>query len=282
MDSLAAAADGSHMQGAMIALMPTVGDAERLAIEGGEAADQLHLTLYFLGDDGAAWTEDQRNELIGNVRSLTSAGLAGPVTGFAFGANHWNPNSDSPSWVWAVGDDRNRPEGTPSLLSAKSVATVALETSHDLPKLPVQHSPWVPHVCAAYSDVLDLIIALEERLGPITFDRIRVEFAGEHTDIPLGAGVTAAAGPLRRQPTELEVASRVDFAEMDRAWHDAVDATIEAWADIQTAQRKQITAAIQAAAEADNLDQLDALTVDTGDAERLLIARMIAYARQAG
>jgi 2'-5' RNA ligase len=282
MATLTAAADGSHMQGAMIALMPTPEDAERLAIEGGEAAEDLHLTLYFLGDDGTAWTEDQRNELIGNLRSLASAVPAGPVTGFAFGANHWNPNSDSPSWVWAVGDDRDRPEGTPSLLSAKSVATVALETSHNLPELPVQHSPWVPHICAAYSDELDLIIALEERLGPVTFDRIRVAFAGDHTDIPLGETVTAAAGPLRRQPTELEIRSRVDFAEMDKAWHDAVDATVEAWADIQTAQREQITAAVQAAAEADDLDRLNTLTVDSSDGARLLIARMIAYAREAG
>jgi hypothetical protein len=282
MATLTAAADGSHLQGAMIALMPTVEDAERLAIQGGEAADQLHLTLYFLGDDGEQWTEDQRNELIANVRALTSAELAGPVTGFAFGANHWNPHSDSPSWVWAVGDDRDRAEGTPSLLSAKSVATVALETSHNLPELPVQHSPWVPHICAAYSDELDLIIALEERLGPVTFDRIRVVFGGDHTDIALDAGMTAAAGSLRRQPSELELASRVDFAAMDKAWHEAVDATVGAWADIQQAQRAQITAAVQAAADADDLDRLDEFTVDTSDAAALLIARMIAYAREAG
>jgi hypothetical protein len=92
----------------------------------------------------------------------------------------------------------------------------------------------------------------------------------------------AADGPLSRQPTELEVASRVDFAQMDKAWHDAVTATVEAWTDIQTAQREQITAAVQAAAAADDLDRLDGFTPDTGDAERLLIARMIAYARQAG
>jgi 2'-5' RNA ligase len=282
MATLTAAADGSHMKGAMIALMPTREDAARLAIEGGEVADQLHLTLYFLGDDGEQWTESQRNELISNLRSLASATLSGPVTAFAFGANHWNPNSDSPSWVWAVGDDRDRLEGTPSLLSAKSVATVALEASDDLPELPVQHSPWIPHVCAAYSDELDLIIALEERLGPVTFDRIRLAFAGDHTDIPLGGPVTAAAGPLRRQPTELELASHADFAAMDKAWHEAVDSTVEAWADIQTAQREQITAAVQAAAEADDLSSLDEFTVDTSDGARLLIARMIAYAREAG
>ena len=55
MATLIAAADGSHLSGAMIALMPTPEDAERLAIEGGEDAEQLHVTLYFLGDDGSTF-----------------------------------------------------------------------------------------------------------------------------------------------------------------------------------------------------------------------------------
>lgn len=97
-----------------------------------------------------------------------------------------------------------------------------------------------------------------------------------------GAMIAAGDGPLRRQPTELETRSRVDFAAMDKAWREARDSTIEAWADVQQAQREQITAAVQAAAEADDLDRLDGFTVDSADGERLLIARMIAYAREAG
>src|SRR5688500_1406256 len=85
MGSLTAAADGSHMSGAMIALMPTREDAERLAIEGGEDAEQLHLTLYFLGDDGTAWTEEQRGELIGNLGAAAGE-LGGPLTARVFGA----------------------------------------------------------------------------------------------------------------------------------------------------------------------------------------------------
>jgi hypothetical protein len=282
MDSLAAAADGSHLSGAMIALMPTSEDAARLAIEGGEDSEQLHLTLYFLGDDGAAWDERDREELISNLRAGVDDFVSGPIKARVFGAAHWNANTDSASWVWSVGDDRDERVITASLELARTLAVEALEGMPVHPDLPVQHAPWVPHICAAYSDELDLIIALEERLGPVTFDRIRVAFAGDHTDIPLGQPVTAAAGPLRRQPTELELASRVDFAAMDKAWHEAVNATVDAWADIQAVQREQITAAVQAAAEADDLDRLDSFTLDTGDAERLLIARMIAYAREAG
>jgi hypothetical protein len=92
---------------------------------------------------------------------------------------------------------------------------------------------------------------------------------------------TAAAGPLRRQPTELETRSRVDFAQMDQAWHETVDATVNAWADIEEAQRKEIQTAVQSAADADDLDALDTLTVGTDAGAELLAARMLAYAQRA-
>lgn len=276
MDSCTAAADGSHMQGAMIALMPTVEDAARLAIDGGEAADQLHCTLRYLGN-GADFDEPARTAIVDAVRML--AGGMPPITSKLFGAAHWNGNGDEPSWVWSVGDD---PEHGQSLEAAQGMAEEALVMAPMDVELPAPHTPWVAHVCAAYSAELDLIIPMEERLGPVTFDRIRVAFAGNHTDIPLGAGMTAAAGPLRRQPTELELASRVDFAQMDKAWHEAVDGTVEAWAAVQDAMRADILMDVQAAAEADDLTRLDDLAVDTDDGARLLIARMIAYAREAG
>ncbi len=280
---LTAAADGSHTQGGMIALMPTAEDAERLAIPGGELAEELHLTLFFLGDDGAAWTEDQRNELEGILRPLAELYGLGPVKAKAFGAAHWNGGGDYPCWVWNVGDaepgERVPADG---LLRVRACVTEALESTHARPEMPPQHSPWAAHVCAAYSDDPGLLAELEARLGPVTFDRIRLSFGDDDRDIPLTSTVTAAAGPLRRQPTATELSARVDFADIDDAWHRAVDDTLDAWTDIQTSQREQITAAVQAAAEADNLAALDDLTVDTGPAADLLTARMIRYARQAG
>lgn len=202
-DGRTAAADGSHLMGAMIALLPTEDDAARLAVDGGEDADELHLTLYFLGDDGVVWTEDQRNELIDLVSSAV-ADLPGPFTARAFGVNHWNPDSDNPSWVWAVGDDRDRPEDAPTLEHVRQLVTSALEDTHDRPDIPVQHSPWVPHVCAQYGDDADVLPALLDRIGGIRFDRIRLAFAGDHTDIALGpeqeeelmATDTAQAAPV--------------------------------------------------------------------------------------
>jgi hypothetical protein len=273
------------MSGAMIALMPTVEDAERLAIEGGEAADQLHCTLYLLGDDGTVFSDAERASLIDVMTMAAQDYVRGPIEARIFGVNHWGAGSEWPAWVWAVGDQMadDRPADAPCLADAYEAAGIAVRTATlDFESLPGQYTPWAAHVSAAYGDDPALLGDLEQRLGPVTFDRIRVAFAGDHTDIPLGQPVTAAAGPLRRQPTELETRARVDFTEVNNAWHKAVDATVGAWSDIQDAQRKQITTAVQAAAEADDLDRLDTLTVDTDDGAALLIARMIAYAREAG
>lgn len=280
---LTAAADGSHLKGAMIALIPTKEDATRLAIEGGEAAEELHLTLYFLGDDGTVFGEEIQRSLIQRVAEVLPHYVSGPVAAKVFGSAHWNGNSDSPSWVWSVGDDPDTPRTLGMLHGAICMALEeSLNEGIDHPDLPEQHTPWAPHICAAYSDELDLIIALEERLGPVTFDRVRLAFAGDQTDIPLGETVTAAASLLRRNPTDLEIASRVDFADMDRAWHRAVDSMVEAWAEIQTVQREQITAAVQDAVDADSLDQLNQLTVSTTSAANLLYGRMQEFARSSG
>lgn len=281
MATLTAAADGSHTQGGMIALMPSAEDAARLAVDGGEPAEELHLTLLFLGDDGGAWTEAERSALEAAVRAALEMHAVGPVRAKAFGAAHWNGGSEFPCWVWSVGDAGPGASWHDSLQGVRGCVVEAV-TNVQVPELPQQHTPWAAHVSAAYSDDPALLPELEARLGPVTFDRVRLSFGDDDRDILLSEPVTAAAGPLRRQPTDLETRSRVDFAAMDQAWHQAVDETLTAWADIQAAQREEITAAVQAAAEADNLAALDDLTVDTDAGAALLTARMIRYAREAG
>lgn len=66
-ESLTAA--GGHT-GAMIALVPSEEDAERLALAavGSEPAGELHLTLFYLGE-GADWDEEHRADLIAGLRS---------------------------------------------------------------------------------------------------------------------------------------------------------------------------------------------------------------------
>lgn len=195
-----AAAEGSHLMGGMIALLPRDEDARFLALPDGEEPGELHCTLWFLGDEAAQWTEDQRQELVVNVRAR-AADLPGPITARAFGVNHWNPDSENPAWVWPVGDDRDA-DG-PGLLDARSLAFWALEDTHDRPDTPAQHSPWVAHVTGAYAADTWPFDPMCERLGAITFDRIRVAFAGDHHDIPLGP---AEEEPPMATPTQVEEA----------------------------------------------------------------------------
>jgi 2'-5' RNA ligase len=175
---VAAAGEARYADGAMLALIPSNADRERLALidgDGAEPADSLHLTLWFLGD-AADWDEAQREAIVQQARQ--AAETLDPVTAKAFGANHWNAGSDDPSWVLAVGDD-------PEEGSGEDLATVREAVSPRAEQVPEQHSPWVPHVCIAYTGD-DLLTVMEERLGPIQFDALRVAFGNDITDLTLG------------------------------------------------------------------------------------------------
>lgn len=169
--------------GAMIALLPSEEDAARLALHGGEPQDQLHLTLYYLGE-AADWPEPEQASLIAAIGRVAS-GLS-TIHAHAFGAALWNPDGEGPCWVWNVGGSRD-PETTGSTLGdAYRRVTVALEDRHGEARIPEQHAPWSPHVAAVYSSD-NWSGDLAERVGPVTFDRIRVAFAGKNYDFPMSA-----------------------------------------------------------------------------------------------
>lgn len=278
------AADNDHTSGGMIALMPTAEDAERLAIPGGEPAEELHLTLFFLGDDGSAWTEDQRSELEGILRPLADLYELSPVHAKAFGAAHWNGDGDYPCWVWNVGDAEPG-EHVPldGLLKVRACVTEALESTHERPELPAQHSPWSAHVCAAYSDDAALLPELEQRLGPVTFDRIRLSFGDEDRDIPLtGSPVTAAAGPLRREPTDLELAATTDFASVHAEWEQATTGAVKALRSTTAAWRLDLREQITRDLADGDLDAVLGLSLDRQAAASVLLNLMEEFAVKAG
>uniref|UniRef100_A0AAU7GWQ5 Portal protein n=1 Tax=Streptomyces phage Geonosis TaxID=3158856 RepID=A0AAU7GWQ5_9CAUD len=173
-DDLSAAAD-VHT-GAMIALLPSAADAERMAFEGGEAPDQLHVTLAYLGD-AADWSEAQRVNLINAVGRAAS--WLSPVQARAFGVARWNSSGPEPVWVWNIGDDQDD--------SSVRLSEVHHEVNYQVAdlgyELPVNFTPWSPHVTATYgaADQADL----DNGTGPVRFDRIRIVFGGEATDFPL-------------------------------------------------------------------------------------------------
>lgn len=183
----AAAADEEHT-GAMIALVPAPSDLDRLALTAAawpdpEPREELHLTLFYLGD-AVDWKAGARSEIIDRAGKLF-AGF-GTVTANAFGVNYWNPNSDQPAWVLAVGDG----EETGLLHDVRETAEQVLTVRElPIPELPAQHTPWVPHICLAYdaADVQDSTRLNEmiPKLGPITFDRVRVAFGPDVHDVTL-------------------------------------------------------------------------------------------------
>jgi len=174
-------ADTAEHTGAMIALAPTEADAQRLALAGFETAEELHLTLAYLGE-GADWSIEQQTALIDALAPVV-AEVSGVIEGDAFGVNHWKPNGDDPCWVLGVGGE--------GLAAVHDAVWEALNAQGG--PVPENHTPWIPHVCLAYARQAELFEALVQRTGPITFDRLRVAFAGDNTYLTLGEALSAAA-----------------------------------------------------------------------------------------
>lgn len=166
--------------GAMVALLPASTDASRLAVPGGEEPQQLHCTLLYLGE-AADLDEDDRTRVVVTARAL--AEMHAPLTAEAFAVDVFNPNTDDSCIVLGVGGD-------------------PLEFVHDhitanIGDMYPQRKPWIAHVTLAYtegmttSEQFDYASEFTDRLGPVTFDRIRVAFGGEYMDFPLHTdGVT--------------------------------------------------------------------------------------------
>jgi hypothetical protein len=165
----------------MIALVPTEADLDRLALEDGESRDELHLTLAFLGRS-VDWSPEQQSLL---TRALVDVTNQLPITAEAFGANHWNVGTDAPAWVLAIGGVG----GVDLSLLHTDVWKVLLDNAEDLPTIPAQHQPWVPHICITYSGDPGLAPVIEQRLGKITFEYLRIAFGDDVIDIVLGSAV---------------------------------------------------------------------------------------------
>lgn len=179
--------------GGMVALIPSDADLDRLTLKGEEPRDDLHLTLWYLGDDEL--TDEQKEDVLREVAHAVEDWE--PIEARAFGVAHWNPEGEHPAWVLNVGDDGDVP------MLAAIRADVGSGIAQDF-ALPKQHTPWQPHICIAYSSD-DLLDELTDRLGPVTFDKIRVAYGRDVFDIELDNDViTAAGGRKRGNPNSLK------------------------------------------------------------------------------
>lgn len=159
--------------GVMIAFYPSPDQATALAIDGGEAPEELHLTLAYLGNVGAELVEADEPRLIQAVAAWASS--TQPVTGIINGVGLFKNPQDV---TWASVD-------APSLPTARQSLIAALDSA-DLPAL-ATHG-FTPHITLKYGDA--------RQANPpglqLNFDSVVIAFAGQRTAIALtGSGQEA-------------------------------------------------------------------------------------------
>lgn len=173
----AAAKEGGHT-GAMVALRMTDADAERLAVEGGLPPEEMHMTLAYLGEAADIPAGAREKILRGMGRIAKKVG--GPLQADGFSVNAFNP-----------GNANDRPTAIVMGINGAMLGSLQQGVCKTLGNcdgldMPEQHEPWTAHATLAYDGDLSKIEKYADRVGPLTFDRMRVAFGGEVTDIPLG------------------------------------------------------------------------------------------------
>lgn len=170
--------------GAMVALVPSDADAKRLKLRDGKPLDELHATLIYLGeaDDISKRT---REALVARLRALVVDAPLRVFDAEGFGISVFNPPGH--------GRDDGKQRDTCVVLQ---LGGGEVDRTHTLVangirqvdglKLPEQHVPWVPHVTLAYTDEFaEALPRAVLRVGPVTFDRLRLAFGGDVVDVPL-------------------------------------------------------------------------------------------------
>jgi 2'-5' RNA ligase len=162
----------------MVALVPSAADAAKMAVDGGEDPDQMHLTLAYLGDQATGMPEDTKSRLHSAMSSI--AAVTPPVSARATGHLLFNPDGGpegdrTPCAAYVVSD-------SPVLTSLRD----AVIGHTDEP----QHDPFIPHVTGAYDrDAGALTYA-----GPVRFHALRVAIGDRATDYPF-SGDTSDHNP---------------------------------------------------------------------------------------
>jgi len=178
----AAAPEGGHT-GAMLALRMTDQDAARLCVHDGLPMDELHSTLAYLGEADKI-SPEVRERMVKDVTKL-AAGVqpfeveAADITLFNPGTN----NDREPALVLGLTGD-----------ALAELHNNVSAMSWDGFEMPSQFSPYKPHITLRQpAGDMSRVEAVADRMGPVTFDRLRLAFGGEVTDIPLG-GVAQSGG----------------------------------------------------------------------------------------
>jgi len=160
-------AEQAKSTGGMLALYPRADFAQILAVPGGEPPDDLHVTMFYFGEDV--------NNVPGEAEIAHAAsGIAdqfSSITAKAFGHAAFNPNGAEPCAVYLIGNSQQLAD-----LHCQLDEVVKPYISHD------QHVPWAPHITAGYGIPTNAL----GYDGDVVFDRIALQWAGQEYSFPLG------------------------------------------------------------------------------------------------
>jgi len=167
-------ADGPMTSG-MVALVPSAGDAAKMAVQDGEDPAQLHVTLAYLGDNASDDMTPEHQSALHQVMGDLAASVP-PIPARVAGHLLFNPDGGpdgdrTPCAAYLVSDS---PDLTP-LHTA-----VSQGVGDTLPDV-TQHTPWIPHITGAYDRGADAL----HYAGPITLGALRVAIGGQSQDYPL-------------------------------------------------------------------------------------------------
>lgn len=153
--------------GAMIALVPSASDAERLVVPGGEKAEDLHVTLCYWGN---AQELGQAGILELHRAAISIAAHFPPFAAEAFGFAVFNPNNPDYEMCTVL-------EISGEALALVRDGLVQMIGTGESP------DPWNAHLTLKYGSVGNPTVS--DRLGTVVFDYIRVATPDSIVDYPL-------------------------------------------------------------------------------------------------
>jgi hypothetical protein len=174
---------------AMVALLPTESEMERLSVAGGLEPQDVCVKLAVLGDADDV-SDSQRDDILESANQ--AAGELSAGTQHAFG--------------YAVLDPREERGSSAAVLLVEGELVV--DARDRFAELDTSADPlWLPHVTVADPEQLDRTVAdaLSDKTGDVVFDRLRVMFGNETTDYPLaGADDLTASGVSKAEHRALQ------------------------------------------------------------------------------
>lgn len=167
-----------HTSG-MVALVPSMGNAERLTVPDGEHPDDLHCTLVFLGE-AQNITDDAFAAVMDDIVAYVESDPA-PVVAEGFNVSLFNPHREDKETCVVLGLSGS----ALGVLRRTLVERILARLSELGVEIPEQHDPWIPHVTLGYTEDHSRVAEWSDRTGEITFDRIRVALGDDMYDVSL-------------------------------------------------------------------------------------------------